>query len=326
MFFSAFSSVLERFTNSSPLHFALDSFSRDTKVKEQLSPSRCRDYQDNHCEAIKEVVMNLLNGLHYAPPNLDAERSNLLFETLVLEFGEYSHGPAYNEMCRQASAMAELSYHEHPIDVQLQIARFTWFMLYIDDLCGKFPGSLEKFQKSILSESHPDHAVLAKFRKHLVDMYEFWDFAPANGIIISAMEFVTGCALEEMPGICDMKLSVNARSWPYFLRAKTGVAAAYAFMIFPRCTSPRLSEFIQVIGDISLFIDLTNDVLSFYKEELAGETKNYVHNAAYVNQISVQNVLKDILRDALAAQARVSLVLHGTDSYKQWSTFVQGYL
>ncbi|KAG6825742.1 hypothetical protein H0H92_002604 [Tricholoma furcatifolium] len=206
--------------------------------------------------------MALLDGIAYVSPDSNEERRKRITETLRFEFAEHSNHEWFEEMCVQASAMAELAYHRHPVKEQLQIARFTWFMLYLDDLCSRFPASLQKFQLSILSNGDLEDPVLRAFKKHLTDMYRVWGVMQANSIISSAMEFINGCAFEELPELRNMKLSVNAWSWPYFLRAKTGVAAAYAFMIFPQSTNADLSEFIQTIGDISLFIDLANDLLS----------------------------------------------------------------
>ncbi|KAF8884270.1 Trichodiene synthase [Gymnopilus junonius] len=157
-------------------------------------------------------------------------------------------------------------------------------------------------------------------------MYTFWDLLPANCIIISAMEYLNGCTLEEMPELQHMKVSKTAQSWPYYLRAKTGVATAYAFMLFPKKIKPGISTYIQVIGDISLFIDLTNNVLSFHKEYLAGETNNYVHNKAHVTGKSIQETLREVTTDALAAHARVKSVLQFTDKCTLWEQFVNGYL
>ncbi|KAF8067792.1 isoprenoid synthase domain-containing protein [Lyophyllum atratum] len=276
---------------------------------------------------VQEIVSTFLDDLNYHPPDSDAELRKRLSHTLRSDFAVYNDNSAWFEkVCAQASAMAELSYPGHAAKVQLQIARFTWFMLYLDDLCHKFPSSLERFQRHVLTSDAAQAPILRCFQDHLTDMYHSWDAIPANCIILSAMEYVNGCALEEMPAIRGMELSNAAHSWPYYLRAKTGVAGAYSFMIFPMDTNPDISVYIQVIGDISLFIDLTNDILSFYKEHLAGETNNYVHNRAYVTQKSIYDTLRDVARDALAAHARVTRILQSTDAYNSWKSFVNGYL
>lgn len=64
----------------------------------------------------------------------------------------------------------------------------------------------------------------------------------------------------------------------------------------------------------------------FYKEELAGETNNYIYNRANVAQKSVLDVLKDVVDDTMDAYVRVTEVLRGTDAYSPWRSFVNGYM
>ncbi|KAF8805010.1 terpenoid synthase [Phlegmacium glaucopus] len=185
---------------------------------------------------------------------------------------------------------------------------------------------MEGFQQRVLTNSNfKEEPVLHRFRDNLTDMYRFWDSIPANCITISAMELLNGSAMEELSTIRDMELRDTAHSWPYYLRKKTGAAAAYAFMIFPRDSNPDISVYIQAMGDLCLFINLTNDILSFHKEYLARETNNYIHNRAYVNRKSIQDTLHDVARDALAAHARIMETLRFTDGI-QWKRFVNGYL
>ncbi|KDR72292.1 hypothetical protein GALMADRAFT_1343921 [Galerina marginata CBS 339.88] len=143
---------------------------------------------------------------------------------------------------------------------------------------------------------------------------------------LGAMDFINGCILEQTPSIRCMKLSDEAQSWPYFLRNKTGSAAAYAFMLFPKDLKLDLSVYIQVIEDIVLFTNLVNDVLSFHKEYLAGETNNYVSNRAHVTRRHILDTLQDVVDDSLAAHARVTKVLHSTDAAIHWKRFVNGHM
>ena len=136
------------------------------------------------------------------------------------------------------------------------------FLIYLDDLGQKFPSSLEAFQRHVLTNETPDGTFLQAFREHLTEMYKFWDTIPANCINLSAMDFINGCLLEERPIIRDMEISNSAHSWPYYLREKTGSASAYAYMLFPKKSHPDMSVYIQVIEDITLYMNLTNDILS----------------------------------------------------------------
>jgi len=99
-------------------------------------------------------------------------------------------------------------------------------------------------------------------REFLTSYYRLFDPISANCIILSSLDFVNGCVLEETPEIQDMKLTQASQTWPNFLRRKTGYAQAYAFMLFPMEANLELSTYIQVIDDMADFINLINDVLS----------------------------------------------------------------
>ena len=136
-------------------------------------------------------------------------------------------------------------------------------MLSIDNLGQKFPSSMQRFQQQVFANESPEGAFLKAFHDHLTDMYQFWDTIPANCINLSAMNYINGCIMEELPVIRDMKISNAAHSWPYYLREKTGSGEAFAFMLFPVTSNLDVSVYIQVINDIASFINLGNDILSY---------------------------------------------------------------
>ncbi|KAK6992795.1 hypothetical protein R3P38DRAFT_3429833 [Favolaschia claudopus] len=82
-----------------------------------------------------------------------------------------------------------------------------------------------------------------------------------------------------------------------------------------------MSQYMQVIADVCLFNDLTNDVLSFHKEELAGEMANYIHNCAGVTGKAPTYVLAELGEEALAARDRVTMALRacGSQGLDVWS-------
>ena len=72
---------------------------------------------------------------------------------------------------------------------------------------------------------------------------------------------------------------------------------------------------------------LTLDVpCRFYKEELAGETENYVHIRANYENKAPLHVLQDIADETVDAWARVSKVVAGKGMVEEvWNELVQGY-
>jgi hypothetical protein len=135
-------------------------------------------------------------------------------------------------------------------------------MFYIDDLAHTISIDLQRLQADSLKANKSEHPVLQRLLQILEDMYEFWEQVPANCINIATFEFINGCILEGHPDLQDIAPGNSTASWPYYLREKTGVAAAYGFMIFVKDTHTSVSHFVRVMPDVCLFINLTNDVLS----------------------------------------------------------------
>ncbi|KAF9556496.1 terpenoid synthase [Agrocybe pediades] len=189
--------------------------------------------------------------------------------------------------------------------------------MYLDDLRhDKTLGPLEDFQRCIIDgTTEPEGEFLQAFRKHLARYYTLFEPIPANGIVLCALDHITGGLLEQTPKFQDMKLT-------------NGKLDSLCFHALPKEVNVDITVYIQVVDDITLYIDLTNDVLSFYKEYLAGERHNYVYNRAAVTRRSIEDTLKDIVEDAIQAHSRVTQVLENsgnTFALDIWRKFVNGF-
>ncbi|KAJ7609408.1 terpenoid synthase [Roridomyces roridus] len=74
-------------------------------------------------------------------------------------------------------------------------------------------------------------------------------------------------------------VDASGLKFPHYLRSKSGIGEAYAAAILkanPEQNIPLL-KFCRAIPDMRFYIDVMNDVLSFHKEELEGETYNLIH-------------------------------------------------
>ena len=138
------------------------------------------------------------------------------------------------------------------------------YIIYIDDLGHRFPAYLEGFQRVTdpIWSKDPDAAVVNAFRAHIHDYDGLWDPIAADGIKISATEFMNGSMIEQMLTKSIIKLSKDAASFPYFLRMKTGCSLAFAYMIFPKSMGICVADYIQAIEDICCYINLVNDLFS----------------------------------------------------------------
>ncbi|KAI3605431.1 hypothetical protein WG66_005897 [Moniliophthora roreri] len=201
------------------------------------------------------------------------------------------------------------------------MARLTVWAIYFDDVMSS---SLASLQENLIANKM-DSDVIVDFRRFLLDAYQIWDPISANLMVSSWMEFLTGCAIEASEDLGSMKIQRTAVFWPDYLRSKTGLAPAYTYAIFSKHLHPKLSAYIQIMGDANRFIELANDVLSFYKEELAGETNNYVSTRAFTRGTSAIQTHQEVAEELISIYERVCVTLKGLE-LEAWKAFANGYL
>ncbi|KAK7033991.1 hypothetical protein VNI00_012421 [Paramarasmius palmivorus] len=277
-------------------------------------------------DQIASTLSIFLEKIGYSLPIVSTEHTRRVREALNEDYIYFQDHPQFtgwfDRTCTVSVGLALMAYPECDYEVQVYVARYTVFTIYFDDMTHITPTTLGAFQKKLfLNDLNSD--TMAAFRRLLVDAYHLWDGIPANSIVNSSMDFLTGCAMEADAGIQAMKVHEMAASWPEFLREKTGIASAYSFMVFPR-SSP-LPSYIQIIGDANRFIELTNDILSFYKEYLAGETQNYISNRAFVLGQSQLQTFQDAAEQVLRIHDRICSVLKGPELVA-WKEFKNGYI
>ncbi|KAH9478373.1 Monoterpene synthase 25 [Psilocybe cubensis] len=283
---------------------------------------RLEFHQDKILADIKMVCADFITKIGYSPLSSIGE-DNVTYNTILSEFASFNmEEKLFRKICLEASTIAELCYSGTSAEVRVFIARYSWYFLYIDDYCQRHTDRLATFQQGVFSYMIAEDKVLNDLRRCLADAYRLWDDIPANGITVSGLESVNGCLIEKL--LCGMPISPDAGRWPDFLRLKTGAGHAYAYMIFPKELGVEVATYIQAVDDIALFICLTNDILSFYKEELAGETANYIHLRATVTHKCPLDALKDTVKDTLDAHERILKVLANTPAYEPFKEFVNG--
>ena len=70
---------------------------------------------------------------------------------------------------------------------------------------------------------------------------------------------------------------------------------------------------------------LDSDVFSFYKEEIAGETANFIHDRATATQRAVPEVLSLTVTELGEAVNRSRRLLKSEEGKKVWDSFTSGY-
>ena len=69
-----------------------------------------------------------------------------------------------------------------------------------------------------------------------------------------------------------------------------------------------------------------SDILSFYKEDLEGDTSSYIHARAHVANMSPYDVLQDVINETVSAAEWVHHVLGEGPAKDAWKSFEAGYI
>ncbi|KAF8837336.1 terpenoid synthase [Paxillus ammoniavirescens] len=131
---------------------------------------------------------------------------------------------------------------------------------------------------------------------------------PANLATNSILDFITATIVEVETE--DMKISTSAKQYPNYLRVMSGGSLVYAVAAFP--PDIPFNEYIQAIPELTLFIGAVNDVLSFYKEELDGESNTHIAMMAAQKGISRVEALEEFADIAVDMYRRVVGILEGS--------------
>ncbi|KIY68798.1 terpenoid synthase [Cylindrobasidium torrendii FP15055 ss-10] len=209
-------------------------------------------------------------------------------------------------------------------DQPLFIAVFTALVAYMDDLCGLVPNVVEdaaSFGLDVMSGRPSNSQALQALQMEAIRGARFYESIISSTIIMATLKFVAGTAIEALPSL-QKHTSPEAAC---YLRTMTGIPEFYTVCIFPASVS--YADYKDALPSIGDFIDLQNDLLSFYKEELAGEEHNL---ATYLNMnrggASKVDVLEWMIERAVACYNRALELLVREDAKAALRAFGQGYL
>jgi hypothetical protein len=155
-------------------------------------------------------------------------------------------------------------------------------------------------------------------------MWDYYDAFSANAIAVGFYEFINGTVMEELAKVIPLRSC--APNFPEYVRLKSGAPAQYAYWLFPRHRHPDLGTYAQAIPDLLAFINRVNDILSFYKEELAGEEDNFVHMRAKISGKDLISTLEDICDETLQLIDNISATLADKPAHAVFQEYITGYL
>ncbi|KAI0670030.1 isoprenoid synthase domain-containing protein [Trametes maxima] len=250
----------------------------------------------------KHVIGDFITHLQHRTPHYTA--NPMLWEdatAVILSWNAGLTEDFVKTLTDTGCTLANIAYAHVPYEYQLIVALYTAYVTYIDDLGGRDPNALGQFgHRFITREGLAADPVLERFMAFLQDMYRDtpYTFLNADIIVTSTLDGLVGRYIECTAK--NMAIARGATRYSTYLRQKTGYGLAYAAFNFVKgWRDPCDNIYLQLIPEIDQFACSLNDVLSFYKESLDGETDNYVHVRAGAEQKDPIAVLRELCDETL---------------------------
>ncbi|KAF8921878.1 isoprenoid synthase domain-containing protein [Mucidula mucida] len=224
---------------------------------------------------------------------------------------------------------ASISYaHLESPSLRVYVALYAAFLLYIDDTFASDVTGLATFHVQFCRAESHGNVVLDFFSSFLRDTHAYFDYMAANIIITGALNFVTGLVLEHRMKtikVITTQLAPTAKQFPKFARGSFAAADACSIFIFPPDVS--VESYIQALPEMINIITHVNDVLSFYKEELAGDENTLISFTARSLGVNKNVVLRDLANEVIETDKNVRLVLASDGAaLRAYNAFVEQYV
>lgn len=143
----------------------------------------------------------------------------------------------------------------------------------------------------------------------------------ASLITASILDFVSSNCLDNETK--DMQISPRAPFYPEYSRVLSGMSNAYGLFVFPSTLPMR--EYIQCMPDLATFINHENDIISYYKEEIEGDTTNYLSLMAASRAIAKEDALHELIETTVQAHHNILECLRPyTEAYDAYVSFSKG--
>ncbi|KAI0689741.1 isoprenoid synthase domain-containing protein [Cytidiella melzeri] len=218
--------------------------------------------------------------------------------------------------------IATVAYSHTRPEVQAHITLFTILVISIDDFVVS-DEALDGFSHRLLSGSPQKDPLLDCLVDNLRHMPDYFPSYASKGITVSTIEFIDATLYDK----ASLGMVLHGAALPYvnLRRMCNALGAAYGFFIWDKFSFPDVSAHIQILPEAMSYLNYGNDILSFYKEQLAGEKNNYLHSRALVTKKDVNVVLVEVVNEVVEAVDRARSVLVGEEEKKVWESFLMGY-
>ncbi|RDB27321.1 Trichodiene synthase [Hypsizygus marmoreus] len=274
---------------------------------------------------VASIIKDFLRGLPSHKLPKDDYAVIKIMEAMRVEMDTYElSSPLLERTMYLAASSAELGFPGYTFDEKKNIALYSWYVVYIDDTVLTDAHPFVAFQQRFMRGLPQLDPVLDAYAAVLHALCDQYDTLPANFILSATFEYISATCLE--PVLPEVTIR---RRFPGFLRDRTGLGIPYALFVLAKPHSEHCIRFFascsQALPDMNFWIAGINDVLSFYKEECAGEQNNYIHNRAHADGKAPPAVLCDMIQELLEASDNIYVALPPR-ARETWRSFEAGVI
>nr|BDI63124.1 sesquiterpene synthase [Trametes versicolor] len=277
-------------------------------------------------QEMKAIMQDFLQQCNYEDPSTPKDIE--LRERMALEMAAWSLDlPAtFIEQVHETSChFIETAYVHTTLEHRFFVARYCAYFLYADDLPGRCLDALIQFPRRFANREQQLDPILNRLAEMIRGAHELWTDVGASAIIAGTLDALTAFYIEYTT--CGLAVKPQAVRYPYYLRLKSGIDPPFVAFIFMRGWRDTAESYVQMLPEIEYWIGATNDLLSFYKEELAQETNNYIHIRAAMEQTTGLVILRKLADEILDTTRRIEgLAAEDAELAALWHGYKQGFL
>ncbi|KAM0329648.1 hypothetical protein ACHAPQ_006717 [Fusarium lateritium] len=285
------------------------------KTRNEAPPPNPQDLRS----FIQHLITSFTNEIGYTPPT--TTENDALWKAMRSHADQtgisYEEGSHSWKCFKMGYIYPVLCFPDHPFEVQTFIGIYSWLGLLLDDEASNHLDDFQKFHERFCAGEKQPIPILQGWADLLRTSFKYWDPQVAGFIASSSLNFLNANALEARKEFGRIERTKAGHRWAWFLREKDGVGEAFAWFTFPKALCPDISLFVEAIPDLAAWHSLTNDILSFWKEEVAGEQYNYIHNTGWYEDKDARTVFEDVIDDVKTKTQNMRLVLNGRNPYLQ---------
>ncbi|KAG2127645.1 isoprenoid synthase domain-containing protein [Suillus bovinus] len=285
---------------------------------------------DGVIASIRQNIANFLRrcGLQYIDVAVDeAYHSECCQEAINRGFpmdGKYS----IREYMEIGVAMSSNAYAHLPDNAaKMWMCLFTAVATRVDDVMvrGEDMADMYHFNERFVNCRPQGDPILNALDVILREITRFHSPLVSDLITASTINFMSANCLDDVTK--DMQVWYLAKTplYPEYSRLLGGLTDGYVLFMFPS-TLP-IQEYIQCMPDLRTVVNHTNDILSYYKEEIGGDTANYLSLMAASRACTKQDALHDLIEKTVQAHHNILDCLRPySEAYDAYVCFFEGYV